>query len=149
MTGKKRIQLAGHRRNHRRPQRDRQVGQQQQQTITLNEAQGTKKGKKRCPGAVKMWSASVCAMKYGGVPTQPSFAHRSITALHQSITFVVPNATSLHWAHGSLYSLSCGRQVPDVDNPHYRDAAALPYTVSLYTVHRVGRLCGLSRSRFA
>ena len=54
-----------------------------------------------------------------------SATHRQssqFTALHQSITFVVPNATSLHWAHGSPYSLSCGRQVPDVAIPHYSDA---------------------------
>ena len=47
---------------------------------------------------------------------------QTFTALHQSITFVVSNATSLHWAHGPPYSLSCGRQVPDVGIPHYRDA---------------------------
>ena len=40
-----------------------------------------KQTKKRCSGAVKMWYASVCAMKYGGVPTQPSFAHRTIVVL--------------------------------------------------------------------
>ena len=81
-----------------------------------------REGKKRCPGAVMVWHASVCAMKYGGAPTQPSFDHRPITALHQSITFVSPNATSLHWAYGLPYTLSCGRQVPDVGIPHYKDA---------------------------
>ena len=44
-------------------------------------------------------------------------------AHRQEITTVVlPNATLLHWAHGSPYSLSCGEQVPDVGIPHYRDA---------------------------
>ena len=55
-------------------------------------------------------------------PYSTSFAHRTITALQQSITLVVANATSLHWAHGHPYSLSCGRQVPYVGIPHYRDA---------------------------
>ena len=31
-------------------------------------------------------------------------------------------ATSLPWAYGPPYSLSCGGQVPDVGIPHYRDA---------------------------
>ena len=44
-------------------------------------------------------------MKYGGAPTQPSFNHRPITALHQSITFVLPKATLLPWAYGPNYSL--------------------------------------------
>ena len=44
-------------------------------------------------------------------------AHRQ-----ENTTVVLPNATLLHWAHGSPYSLSCGEQVPDVGIPHYRDA---------------------------
>ena len=53
--------------------------------------------------------------------------------------------------HGPPYSLSCGRQVPDVRIPHYRGRqdGALPFSVSIYTVHKVGRLRGLSRSRSA
>ena len=52
----------------------------------------------------------------------PTTTTTTITALHQSITFVLPTVTSLHRAYGLPYSLSCGRQVPDVGIPHYRDA---------------------------
>ena len=68
----------------------------------------------------------VCAMKCGGGPAQPTYTtipSLPYTSAHrQEITTVVlPNATLLHWAHSSPYSLSCGEQVPDVGIPHYRD----------------------------
>ena len=78
--------------------------------------------KEKCPGAVMMWYAPVRAMKLCGDPSQPTSNHRPITALHQSITFVLPKAIPLPWAYGPPYSLSCGGQVPDVGIPHYRDA---------------------------
>ena len=37
----------------------------------------------------------VCAMKCGVAPSQPTYEHHSITALHQFLR--VPNATLLHW----------------------------------------------------
>ena len=57
-----------------------------------------------------------------GAPGGTSPFGEFVTAPHQSITFVLPKATPLFWAYGSPYSLSCGRQVPDVGIPHYRDA---------------------------
>ena len=36
-----------------------------------------REGKKRCAGAVMVWYASECAMKYGGDPPQPTSNHRS------------------------------------------------------------------------
>ena len=45
----------------------------------------------------------------------------------------------------------CGEQVPDVAIPHYKDARMQhsPMQCPSYTAHRVGNLCGLSRSRSA
>ena len=61
-----------------------------------------KEGNKRCYGAV--WYASGCDMTGGAGPAQPTYHHPTITS-HQSITFAVPNVTSLHWADGLPYSL--------------------------------------------
>ena len=52
-----------------------------------------------------------------------TLAHQTYITSHQSIAFAVPNVTTLHWADGLPYTaFSCGRQVPDVAVPHYRDA---------------------------
>ena len=48
-------------------------------------------------------------------------------------------------------AFSCGRQVPDVAVPHYRDARMQhsPMQCPSYTAPRVGNSCGVSRSRTA
>ena len=50
-----------------------------------------------------------------------------------------------------LTAFSCGEQVPVVATPHYRDARMQhsPMQCLSYTAPRVGKLCGLSRSRSA
>ena len=59
-----------------------------------------REGNKRCAGTV--WYASG-DVKYGAGPAQPTSHHPTITS-HQSITSVVPNVTTLHWADGLPYS---------------------------------------------
>ena len=48
-------------------------------------------------------------------------------------------------------AFSCGEQVPDVAIPHYKDARMQhsPMQCPSYTAPRVGKWCGLSRSRSA
>ena len=89
-------------------------------------AEGGKRKTPRCllnPHVV----CGVCAMKCGGGPAQPTYT-TSPSLPYTNATCKRPPrllrlyATSLHWAYGPPYSLSCGRQVPDVGIPHYRDA---------------------------
>ena len=47
-----------------------------------------KENDKQRKDAVTMWYASVCAMKYGGAPTQPSFDHRSNFVKAQTVTAI-------------------------------------------------------------
>ena len=80
-----------------------------------------REGKKRCAGAMMVWYASECAMKYGGDPPQPTSNHRTITA-HQSILLLCPMQHRCIGQTAVLTAFSCGEQVPDVGLPHYRDA---------------------------
>ena len=65
----------------------------------------------------------VCAMTCGGGPTQPTYHHHSITALHQCTQARVYHSCCAQCNHETLgVRLNCGREVPDVAIPHYRDA---------------------------
>ena len=59
-------------------------------------------------------------------PSDPYLSHISLPYTNATgerpPQLFCPMQLSLHWAYGLPNSLGCGRQVPDVAIPHYRDA---------------------------
>ena len=140
---KERIQLSGHHRNQQRPQRGMRRGRSNQHAMPQASRPTNKPSRCVRLKALKV-RTSKTRRKDTVVSLEPACAHgvcnevwwrpcptnlhhHSITALHQCTQardyhscFAQSNIITL--AYGPPYSLSCGRQVPDVSIPHYRDA---------------------------